>query len=239
MRNMDYERIAQAILHIYFPASGMLMVWLSDADFRTGPSDDVELAHGRLLSPAALIEPLPVGRGGEDGAVLAAASVWLQGDFRLPVLEAYVGAWVVQPLTVSHHIIDAQPDVLLWADALAHVVVELVILVSWGRRAEDPSFGDAVFTSGMKGPLHRISQETFADYLGASQTHWGREMDGVSNGKCKINVQNTYIPVCKACCSFSTFSSWARSLTCFLSSSIAELLAESVEKVPKILESKF
>lgn len=70
----------------------MLMVRLSAADFRTGPSDDVELAHGSLLSPAALIEPLPVGRGGEDGAVLAAASVWLQGDFCLPVLEAYVGA---------------------------------------------------------------------------------------------------------------------------------------------------
>lgn len=37
------------------------------------------------------------------------------------------------------------------------------------------------------------------------------------------------IPVCKACCSFSTFSSWTMSLICCFSSSIAALFAESVE----------
>lgn len=108
----------------------MLMTRLSDADFRPGTSDDVKLTHRSLLSPAALIKPLPVGRGGEDGTVLASASVWLQGDVCLPVLEAHVGAQMIQPLTVSHHVIDAQPDVLPWTDALAYVVVELVILIS-------------------------------------------------------------------------------------------------------------
>lgn len=108
----------------------MLLTQLNDADFRPGTSDDVKLTNRSLLSPATLIKPLPVGRGGEDGAVLAAASVWLQGDVCLPVLEAHVGARMIQPLTVGHHIIDAQPDVHPWTQALADVVVELVILVS-------------------------------------------------------------------------------------------------------------
>lgn len=55
-------------------------------------SDDVELADRGLLGSAALVKPLPVGRGGEDGAVLAVASVGLPGDLRLPVLEAHTGA---------------------------------------------------------------------------------------------------------------------------------------------------
>lgn len=57
-----------------------------------GLSDDVELAHRRLLSPAVLIEPLPVGRDGEDGAVLAGSPIWLLGDFSLPVFEAHIRA---------------------------------------------------------------------------------------------------------------------------------------------------
>lgn len=103
---------------------------LSDADFGPETSDDVKLTHRSLLSPAALIKPLPVGRGGEDGAVLDAASVWLQGDVCLPVLEAHVGTRMIQPLTVGHRVTDAQPDVLRWTDALAYVVVELVVLIS-------------------------------------------------------------------------------------------------------------
>lgn len=92
--------------------------------------DDVELTHGSFLSPAALIKPLPVGWGGEDGAVVAAPSVRLQGDLCLPVLEAHIGARLVQPLALSHQVIDAQPDVRLWADALTHIAVEMVVLVS-------------------------------------------------------------------------------------------------------------
>lgn len=100
------------------------------SDFRSGTSDDVKLTHRSLLSPAALVKPLPVGRGGEDGAVLTAASVWLQGDLCLPVLEAHIGTGLIQPLTVGHSVTDAQPDVLPWADALAYVFVELVVLIS-------------------------------------------------------------------------------------------------------------
>lgn len=135
------------------------------------PSYDIELAHKGLLSPAALVEPLPVGRGGEDGAVLAAASVWLQGDLRLPVLEAHVGARLVHPLAVGHHVVDAQPDVLLGADALAHVAVELVVLVPCHRGGQAASFGDAVVTGCVESLLHWVGQETLAKDLEASQAH--------------------------------------------------------------------
>lgn len=139
--------------------------------YRLGCSDDVKLTHRSLLSPAAVIKPLSVGCGGEDGTVLAAASIWLQGDVCLPVLEAHVGAQMVQPLTVGHRITDAQPDVLFWTDALAYVVIELIILISRGWRAEDASFGIAVFTGSVKGPLCWVSQETLANDFGASQTN--------------------------------------------------------------------
>lgn len=102
----------------------------SEVDVRRELSDDVELAHRSLFRSAALIKPLPVGCGGEDGTVLATPSVWLQGDFCLPVLEAHTGARLVHPLAVGHYVINAQPDVLLWADALTYVAVELVVLVS-------------------------------------------------------------------------------------------------------------
>lgn len=61
-------------------------------DVRNQASDDVKLAHKSPFSPAALVKPLPFGCGGEDATVLAAASVWLQGDLCLPVLEAHAGA---------------------------------------------------------------------------------------------------------------------------------------------------
>lgn len=92
--------------------------------------DDVELTHRSFLSSAALIKPLPVGRDGEDGAIVATPPVRLQGDLCLPVLEAHVGARLVQPLALGHQVVNAQPDVRLWADALTHVAVELVVLVS-------------------------------------------------------------------------------------------------------------
>lgn len=216
----------------------MLLIRLCDADFRPGCSDDVKLTHGSPLSPAAFIKPLPVGRGGDDRAVLAAASVWLQGDVCLPVLEAHTGARMIQPLTVGHRVIDAQPDVLPWTDALADVVVELVILIPWARGAEDTSLGNAVFTGSIKGLLHGFGQETLANDLGASQTNWERNGGRLTKQKFQINVQRPciyiHIPVCKACCSFSKFSSWARSLTCLLSSSIAELFAESVKMCKNI-----
>lgn len=133
--------------------------------------DDVELTHRSFLSPAALIKPLPVGRDGEDGAVVAAPSVRLQGDLCLPVLEAHVGARLVHPLALGHQVVDAQPDVRLWADALAHVAVELVVLVSCQRGGQTATFGDAVVAGRVEGLLHGVGQETLAGDLGASQTN--------------------------------------------------------------------
>lgn len=140
-------------------------------------SDDVELAHRGLLGSAALVKPLPVGRGGEDGAVLAAASVRLLGDVCLPVLEAHAGARLVHPLTIRHHVVDAQPDVFLQAQTLAHIAVQLVVLISCQRGAQAASFGDAVFTGCMKGLLHWVGQETLAQDLGAFQTNYGAKWE--------------------------------------------------------------
>lgn len=145
-------------------------------DIRNDPSDDVELAHRSLLGSAALVEPLPVGWDGQDGAVLAAPSIRLQGDLCLPVLEAHSGAWMVQPQTVGHHIVDAQPDVLLQAEALACILVELIILITWLRGAQNASFSNAVFNCSVEGLFHWISQEALAKDLRASQTNWGRKL---------------------------------------------------------------
>lgn len=134
-------------------------------------SDDVELTHRRLLSPAVLIEPLPAGCGGEDGAVLAAPPIWLMGDFCLPVFEAHIRARLVNPLAIGNYIINSQPDVLIGADALAHVAVELVVLVPCQRSAQAASFGEAVVTGIVERFLHWIGQETLAMDLGAFQTN--------------------------------------------------------------------
>lgn len=80
---------------------------------------------------------------------------------------------MVHPLAFGHHVIDAQPDVLLRADALTYVAVELVVLVSCQRSAQTASLGDAVITGGVEGLLHWVSQETLAEDLSASQTNLG------------------------------------------------------------------
>lgn len=136
------------------------------------PLNDVELTHWGLLSSAALIKPLPLSCGGEDGTVLAVAAVGLQGDLCLPVLETHIRARLVHPLAVGDHVVDAQPDVLLGADALPHVVVELLVLLPCQGSAQASSFGDAVLTGWVEGLLHWISQETFTEDLCASQTNW-------------------------------------------------------------------
>lgn len=59
---------------------------------------------------------------------------------------------------------------LIWADALTDVAVELVVLFSCERSAQTASFGDAVVTGCVEGLLHWVSQETLAEDLGASQT---------------------------------------------------------------------
>lgn len=79
---------------------------------------------------------------------------------------------MVHPLAIGHRVVDAQPDVLLWADALTHVVVELVVLVPCQRRAQTSPLGEAVGAGCAEGLLHRVGQETLAEDLGASQTNF-------------------------------------------------------------------
>lgn len=143
----------------------------SDTLFEPYSSDNVELAHGGLLSPTALIKPLPVGRVGQNAAVLAAAAVGLMGYFRLPVLEAYADARLIHPVTFFQHVVDAQPDVFLRPDGLADVGVELVVLITGQRSAEGATHGDAIIISCVEVLLHRVCQETLARNLDALQAH--------------------------------------------------------------------
>lgn len=145
-------------------------------------SHDVELTHRGLFSSAALVKPLPLGCGGEDGAVLPAPSVRLQRDRRLPVLEAHTGPRLVHPQAVGHHVVDAQPDVLLGAEALAHVAVELLVLVRCQGGAEAASLGRAVIAGCVESLLRWISQETLANDLSASQTNWKGGYEGGARG---------------------------------------------------------
>ena len=78
---------------------------------------------------------------------------------------------MVHPLALHHHVVDAQPDVLLWADALTDVVVELVVLVPGQRSAQTASLGDAVVAGCVEVLLLRVSQETLTEDLCASQTN--------------------------------------------------------------------
>ena len=133
--------------------------------------DDVELADRGPLATAALVKPLPVGGDGEDGAVLAAAPVRLQGDLRLPVLEAQRAARLVHPVALRHHVVDSQPDVLVEADAAADVVIQLVVLLAAQRGTQGPALSDAVIASGVVRLLHWICQETLTKDLGAFQAN--------------------------------------------------------------------
>ena len=56
---------------------------------RRSSLNNIKLAHRDLFSTAVFIKPFPIGRGGHDGTVLAPPTVRLQGDDRLPVLEAH------------------------------------------------------------------------------------------------------------------------------------------------------
>lgn len=60
---------------------------------------------------------------------------------------------------------------LLWAKTLAHVAVELVVLVCCQRGAEAASSGDAVIAGYVEGLLHWVGQETLAQDLSAFQTN--------------------------------------------------------------------
>lgn len=127
-------------------------------------SHNVELAHGGLLLTAVLVEPLPLRGRRQHGAVLGHAAVWLGGPEvgRVPVFVGDAAADQVDPGALGHHVVDAQPDLLTWADALADVVSELVILIRGGGRAEDSAQGVAVFAGGVITFPRGVTQETLA-----------------------------------------------------------------------------
>lgn len=109
----------------------------------------IKLAHKGPFSAAAVVKP-PPGGGGEGSTVVGAPPVWLVGDLSLPVLKAQPGAALVKPVPLCDHVVDAQPDVFLLADALTDVVVEFVILGTGQRGAEDAPQGHAVVIGGME-----------------------------------------------------------------------------------------
>lgn len=135
-------------------------------------SNNVELADGGPLLTTVLVKPLPPGGHGQDGAVLGLAAVRLRGPVvgRVPVFVCNADAGLVRPGALSHHVDDAQPDLLICTDALADVVSELVVVVAGCGCAEDTTHGVTVLTGSVIAFFHRVSQETLAIDLYAFQT---------------------------------------------------------------------
>lgn len=134
-------------------------------------SDDVELADRCLLSMTALIKPLSIGSGGKDGTVVGTSTVWLVGNVSLPVLKEQVGARLVEPFPLGQHVIDAQPNVFLRANAPADVVDELIVLIPCQRGADCAPFSNAVIVGCVVDLLSGVSQETLANNLDAFQAN--------------------------------------------------------------------
>lgn len=103
-------------------------------------SNYIELAHRRPLFTAVLIQPLSANRPRQHCTIHG--TIALEG--RVPILIAYGGASLVDPDALRLHVIDAQPDFLIGPNALAHVVVQLVVLVEREGGAERATLGDAV-----------------------------------------------------------------------------------------------
>lgn len=165
-------------------------------------SNDVELADGGLLLATVLVKPLPAGGPGQGGAVLRLATVRLRGPAvgRVPVFECNAYAGLVHPSAFSHHVVGAQPDLLVWANALADVVSELVVLITGRGRAEDAAQVVAVFTGGVVALPHRVSQVALAVDLFAFQTDWeerwkrGMRSDGaVIVNLCRFEIKQVSI----------------------------------------------
>lgn len=109
------------------------------------PLHNHELADVRQLLSAPLVEPLAIGGPRQSRTIFQLAAVGLGGDFSLPVLVADGAACHVDPLALHGHVVEAQPDLGLRADALAHVVVEGIVLLPVLGRAERAALRDAVF----------------------------------------------------------------------------------------------
>lgn len=135
-------------------------------------SNNVELADRGLLFTTVLVKPLPIGGPRQDGAVVGLATVWLRGPVvgGVPVFECNADTGLVHPAALSHHVIDAQPDLLIWADPLADVVSELVVLIAGCGCTEDTAHGVAVLTGSVIAFSHSVSQETLVMDLRTFQT---------------------------------------------------------------------
>lgn len=139
------------------------LVWEDRAAGRTDLwrwSHDVELADRRPLLAAVLVKPLPLGGPRQDGAVLGHAPVGLTGPGvgRVPVRVGDGEARLVRPGALGHHVVDAQPDLLVRAHALPEVLPELGVLVGGRGRAEDAAQGVAVIAGGVVALLHGVGQ---------------------------------------------------------------------------------
>lgn len=135
-------------------------------------SDNVELAHGGLLLSALLVQPLPPGGRGQDGAVLRGASVGLRGRAagRVPVLVRDGQAALVDPGALRGHVVDAQPHVLVRPDALADVLREPLVVVAGRGRAEDAAQVVAVLAGRVVALPGGVGQVALAVDLCAFQT---------------------------------------------------------------------
>lgn len=135
-------------------------------------SNNVELADGGPLLTTVLVKPLPTGGPRENGAVLGVTSIWLRGPAvgRVPVLVCNAGSGLVSPGALGYHVVNAQPDLLIWADAVVDVVFELVVLIAGCGRTEDTTQVVTVFAGSVIVFFHRVSQVTLAVDLDAFQT---------------------------------------------------------------------
>lgn len=135
-------------------------------------SNNVELADEGLLVTTLLIKPLPVGGPRQDGTVLRRATVWLSGPAVgcVPVLVSDAQASLVHPNALRHHVVDSQPHLLVWAEALTDVVTELVVLVGGCGCSEDATQVAAVLNGIVVVFFLRVSQVTLAVDLYAFQT---------------------------------------------------------------------
>ena len=142
-------------------------------------SNNVELADRRLLITTVLVEPLPTGGPGKGHAVLGLPAIRLR---TFPVFVCDAGAGLVHPDALVHHIVDAQPDLLIRADAPADVISELVILVAGRGRAEDTTQVVTVLTGSMIAFSQRVSQVTLSVDLFAFQTDWREDKTRRADG---------------------------------------------------------
>lgn len=68
---------------------------------------------------------------------------------------------MVHPLALGGHVVDAEPDLPVRADALTDVVPEPVVLLAGGGSSQDAAQRVAVLTGSVVALLQRVGQETF------------------------------------------------------------------------------